>query len=214
MADSLIPLLILTTDDLLWSRWSQAVAHRWLPARGRGLPDAVRWAAQQRQLVLLDAELPRLPAWPDPAWGQVLPAVRLVVASSRPDDERGSQALSAGASGYCHAYMPPSALGTVLDVVASGGVWMGRSLVSRLLQGVHARLPDTGTEWAAGLTGRERSVARRAAMGESNQQIADALSITERTVRAHLSAVFDKLDVGDRLQLALRVHGITAGVAC
>jgi DNA-binding NarL/FixJ family response regulator len=38
--------------------------------------------------------------------------------------------------------------------------------------------------------------------------IADALGITERTVKAHLKAVFEKLEVTDRLQLALRVHGV------
>ena len=53
-------------------------------------------------------------------------------------------------------------------------------------------------------------MARYAASGQSNAQIADALGITERTVKAHLSAVFEKLEVTDRLQLALRVHGISA----
>ena len=51
-------------------------------------------------------------------------------------------------------------------------------------------------------------MARLAAVGYSNAEIAQKLLITERTVRAHLSAVFDKLQVDDRLQLALKVHGI------
>jgi DNA-binding NarL/FixJ family response regulator len=51
-------------------------------------------------------------------------------------------------------------------------------------------------------------VARYVALGHSNQSIADSLGITERTVRAHISAIFEKLGVTDRLMLALRVHGI------
>ncbi|MBN9401292.1 MAG: helix-turn-helix transcriptional regulator, partial [Burkholderiales bacterium] len=54
----------------------------------------------------------------------------------------------------------------------------------------------------------ERDVARYVALGHSNQSIADSLGITERTVRAHISAIFEKLGVTDRLMLALRVHGI------
>ncbi len=45
-------------------------------------------------------------------------------------------------------------------------------------------------------------------MGESNDAIARQLGITPRTVKAHLSAAFEQLGVADRLQLALRVHGV------
>ena len=62
--------------------------------------------------------------------------------------------------------------------------------------------------WATPLTEREREVAQLAAVGDSNLSIALALGITERTVKAHLKAVFEKLDLSDRLQLALRVHGV------
>ena len=69
--------------------------------------------------------------------------------------------------------------------------------------------PDAGSErWSETLTAREKQVALLAAQGASNQRIAEDCDITERTVKAHLSAVFDKLGVTDRLQLALKVHGI------
>ena len=68
---------------------------------------------------------------------------------------------------------------------------------------------DAG-DWDGGLlTERETTAARYAAGGWANAQIAEALGITERTVKAHLSAVFEKLGVSDRLQLALLVHGIS-----
>ncbi|CAB3659611.1 MAG: LuxR C-terminal-related transcriptional regulator [Achromobacter pulmonis] len=205
-----VPVLLITHDDLLWQHWRALDPVRWLAARGRGLADLQRWREQGRMLVVLDSDLPRLPSWHDPAWQAQFAGLRVVVASPSPNDEQGTQVLGAGALGYCHSYAPATALSQALEVVASGGIWMGRSLVTRLLRLVSERAQDSRS-WDNGLlTEREVTVARYAASGQSNAQIADALGITERTVKAHLSAVFDKLEVTDRLQLALRVHGISA----
>jgi DNA-binding NarL/FixJ family response regulator len=57
------------------------------------------------------------------------------------------------------------------------------------------------------LSGREAEVAREVVAGRSNKEIARVLGITERTVKAHLGAIFAKLGVRDRLQLALRLTG-------
>lgn len=205
-----VPVLLVTHDDLLWQHWRALDPARWLAARGRGLADLQRWREQGRALAVLDTGLPRLPSWQDPSWLALLSGLQVVVASPSPNDEQGAQALGAGAQGYCHGYAPTQALAQTLEVVASGGIWMGRSLVTRLLKLVTERAQDAAA-WDNGtLTERETTVARHAASGQSNAQIADALGITERTVKAHLSAVFDKLGVTDRLQLALRVHGISA----
>ena len=58
------------------------------------------------------------------------------------------------------------------------------------------------------LTSRELMVAEQVAKGASNREIAEALDITERTVKAHLSAIFEKLGVRDRVQLALAMNNI------
>lgn len=207
-----VPVLLVTHDDLLWQHWRALDPTRWLAARGRGLADLQRWREQGRVLAVVDTGLPRLPSWQDPSWLPLLSGLQVVVASPSPNDEQGAQALGAGALGYCHGYAPAQALAQALEVVASGGIWMGRSLVTRLLRLVTERAQDAST-WDNGtLTERETTVARYAASGQSNAQIAEALGITERTVKAHLSAVFEKLGVTDRLQLALRVHGISAPV--
>ncbi len=205
-----VPVLLITHDDLLWQHWRGLNPARWLAARGRGLADLQRWREQGRTLAVLDADLPRLPSWQDPIWPTTLADLQLVVASPSPNDEQGTRVLGAGAHGYCHGYASAASLSQALEVVASGGIWMGRSLVSRLLKLVAERAQDTPS-WDGGvLTDREITVARYASSGQANAQIAEALGITERTVKAHLSAVFDKLGVTDRLQLALLVHGISA----
>ncbi len=202
------PVLFLTHDDLLWKHWSALDGQGWLPARGRTLADLARWREQRRGLVVLDLDLPRLPAMGSEPWNEATAGLKVVVASARPHDEQGTKALAAGAVGYCHAYAPIAALSQVLGVVGAGEIWMGRSLVQRLLRLVDSRAGKEQTWHNDVLTERENMVARQAAIGDSNQEIATALGITERTVKAHLSAVFEKLGVSDRLQLALRVHGI------
>ena len=207
------PVLMLTHDDLLWQHLKRVPVAGWLPARGRTWEDLSRWQAQQRRLVVLDAGLPGLPAFDSTEWTSAVDAVDILVASVKPGDEQGRQFLAAGAKGYIHGYLSQEGLDTALKAVANGGVWMGASLLTRLLQQMNrGAAPASRTDtpaWAAKLTPREREVAEHAARGLANQVIADELGITERTVRAHISSVFEKLGVPDRLMLALLVHGIT-----
>lgn len=203
------PVLLITHDDLLWQHWRELDAARWLPARGRTLADLERWREQRRTLVVLDADLPRLPHWKASSWPALMSGLQVIVASANPNDDQGTLALGAGAQGYCHSYKPVRALAQVLEFVSSGETWMGRSLVRRLLQLVSER-GQPSSNWTQGLlTEREAAVAHRAAYGQANAEIGEALGITERTVKAHMSAVFEKLGVSDRLQLALLVHGVS-----
>ncbi|MDR0215753.1 MAG: response regulator transcription factor [Comamonas sp.] len=208
-----LPVLMLTQDAALWQHWQQIADAQWLPARGSSLVDLERWKQKSRSLVVIDAALPQLPEWSNPRWTEMVGDMKLLVLSTRPSDEVARQALTAGCCGYAHAYSTPTTLTNILHSIASGNIWMGRSLLQRLLQDVDARLPEPSMQWADQLSRREQEVARFAAMGESNSEIAERLSISERTVRAHLSAIFEKLQVQDRLMLALKVHGIGSGQA-
>ena len=124
--------------------------------------------------------------------------------STLPED-RGEHSLSAQ-TGIGATVKWKGELG-LNPVVASGELWVGRVLMKRLLNAVNTRFP-TAPAWSAALTEREAQVARSAAEGASNAEIGERLGITERTVKAHLTAIFDKLQVGDRVQLALKVHGL------
>lgn len=137
--------------------------------------------------------------------------VRIIALHDEPNDENGLAALSSGAAGYANAHAAPQVLQTIESVVRSDGLWVGESLLSRLLRSF-AAAPASPSAAAtesnaniAKLTEREREVALKVARGESNKEIARELAVSERTVKAHLTAVFDKVGVRDRLQLAIQL---------
>ncbi len=134
---------------------------------------------------------------------------RVIALSARPQDEEAFALLSEGARGYCHAEAVPEQLQEVAAVVNSGGYWMPPGLVQRLLNAAAQRsvaTPQPSVDNFDQLTQREYSVAVNVGKGLNNKEIAEALDITERTVKAHLTAIFEKLDLRDRVQLALVVN--------
>lgn len=156
-----------------------------------------------------------------PLWLDVLaqllrlqPGVRVVVLSSVPDQTEGLRAINQGARGYCHLYAAPEMLQDVGNVIAQGGLWLGPELVDRIVAATRelldrspAAAESLPTVNLSALSARELEVARAVAAGSSNREVAEALFISERTVKAHLGAVFEKLGVRDRLQLALQLSG-------
>lgn len=151
---------------------------------------------------------------------QVLPGAPVVVVSGQPHPLEGLDALDKGARGYTHAYAVPALLQEVALVVEHGGLWVGPDLMRRLVASTHAalaRLPVApaaaavapGQNAWAQLSAREAEVANAVSAGRSNKEVAALMHISERTVKAHLGAVFEKLGVRDRLQLVLRLSAST-----
>lgn len=127
-----------------------------------------------------------------------------------PKEEEAFSLLKAGVQGYCHVEAAFEQLREIALVVEHGGLWMPPDLMLRLLAVSTRVIPSVAPEVPQlnDLTSRELMVAEQVAHGASNREIAEALEITERTVKAHLSAIFDKLGVRDRVQLALRMNNI------
>ena len=131
---------------------------------------------------------------------------KIVVLANVPHQAEAALAISEGAMGYCHAYSAAAVLVEVKAVVTHGGIWLGQDMLQYLIgtsrQLVAAR-PETVSAALELLTPREREVSQQASVGLTNKEIARKFNITERTVKAHLSASFERLGVKDRLQLAL-----------
>lgn len=134
------------------------------------------------------------------------PDCPVVVLTTLPGQDLALSALELGARGVCHALAVPVVLREVAAVVSHGGLWVGAELVQRMLAAVGGRLGVTDQvdeEVLASLSEREAAVARLVVAGQSNKEVAQKLGITERTVKAHLSSIFAKLGVRDRMQLML-----------
>jgi two-component system nitrate/nitrite response regulator NarL len=128
---------------------------------------------------------------------------RVVLLSAQPDEREAVRAFRAGVSGYAHSHAVPALLRDVGRTLEHGGLWLGESLMRRLLS---ATADVLAAQAAPGLSAREAEVAMAVAAGHSNKEVALVLGITERTVKAHLGTIFEKLGVRDRLQMAVRLN--------
>jgi len=194
-------------DGALRSRWQQAFEDcRAVPQ----VADAGRSNAPEVRVLWLDASaLDRVER--DARLKQaLLRGFRVVVMSATPSEQDAFQCLNLGATGYCHVEAAPEQLREINVVVSHGGLWMLPELVQRLMS-LSLRVvprPAPRRPELDHLTARELMVAEQVALGASNQEIAQRLEISERTVKAHLSSTFDKLGVRDRVQLALAMNNI------
>jgi DNA-binding NarL/FixJ family response regulator len=137
------------------------------------------------------------------------PAGRIFLLSDQPDHEEGFAFLKMGIVGYGNTYISGERLTEAVHVITSGGVWLGQKVIQQLIREAHKNSENGGEKIEAKLavlTPKERRVADLVARGETNLEIAADLAISERTVKAHLTSIYEKLHVGNRLSLALLVN--------
>jgi len=138
------------------------------------------------------------------------PRSRIFLLSDQPNEEEGLTFLKLGIVGYANTYISPERLTEAVRVISSGAVWLGQKVMQRLILDSYARAKEKAVSESekklAVLTKREREIANLVAQGQSNLEIAANLDITERTVKAHLSSVYEKTGTGSRLNLALLIN--------
>jgi DNA-binding NarL/FixJ family response regulator len=138
---------------------------------------------------------------------QVAPHTRVLLLSADVTDSDLRDALRFGARGLVLKSSAAELILKAIRSVMAGEYWISRDLVGKLARAFADSKPITPAA-AAGhdpLTAREREVARLLADGMSNREIANALSISEDTVKHHLTHAFNKTGVSSRVELALRV---------
>jgi NarL family two-component system response regulator LiaR len=119
------------------------------------------------------------------------PSVKVVALTASTDEARMMGALRAGAAGYVRKDAEPETLLAAVRAVARGKTYIDPSVSGQILR---AAAPSED------LTPREIEVLRQLALGRSNKEIADALSIGDETVKTHVGNVFSKLQVENRAQ--------------
>ncbi len=132
------------------------------------------------------------------------PTAKVMVLSDAPTFEEGSALLPLGIRCYGNTYIHIKHLMQAIMTIESGAVWLYPAFMRQLIHGVSSAAKNRQTLLDR-LTDRERETALLVKEGKSNKEIAKALNITERTVKQHMSNIFEKLGVSDRLSLAMKL---------
>jgi DNA-binding NarL/FixJ family response regulator len=139
------------------------------------------------------------------------PAVAVLMVSAQDDPAIVRRALAYGAAGYVPKSLDLDGIRTALDAVLSGEVWLPSAL-RIAVDAQPARHEDRDIAGRlARLTPQQIRVLQLLAQGRLNKQIADKLGIQERTVKAHVSAIFERLGVRNRTQAGVLLSSLELG---
>jgi DNA-binding NarL/FixJ family response regulator len=137
------------------------------------------------------------------------PQARILVLTGLRDTEVHRNALRLGAMGIVQKEMAGEVLLKAIQKVHAGEAWLDRSSIANLLSeiaDVDSSRPDPEVARIAALSPREREVITLIGEGLNNKKIAERLKISETTVRHHLTSIFAKLGVSDRLELLVYAY--------
>lgn len=175
------------------------------------------WRAKtsEKGLVLIDAQADGFTGMQNISdLKRINQGLKVLIMTTELSTEDELSALAAGASGSCKSNLLPDKIRQIFTTVQDGGVWISSTGLPHLLQRLkrleeltkkNSQKNETGQQHdkIQSLTPREREIVELVASGDCNKIIANKLNIADRTVKAHLSVIFQKLKVNDRLQLAL-----------
>ena len=138
------------------------------------------------------------------------PPPQVIVLTTFQADEQVMSALRAGANGFLVKDTPPAEIINAVRVVATGDAIISpsvtRILLSHFSDAEASERRRAAAQRLAALTDREREVAAAIGSGASNAEVAASLFMSEATVKAHVSRLFTKLNVVNRVQIAIVVH--------
>lgn len=165
----------------------------------------------QPDVILMDINMPGLNGIR--ATGHILekqPATRIIMLTMLEDDASVFHAMRAGARGYLLKGADPQEVLSVIRAVADGQALFGPAIAARLMHyfkelSAKPAVSQAGIPFPE-LTEREMDVLRLIAQGLNNQEIAQKLFLSPKTVRNHITNIFSKLQVADRAQAIVRAR--------
>ncbi len=167
-----------------------------------GLDVIKKVASLKPDVILMDLKMPNLDGIE--ATRRVVaehPQVKILILTTFETDSYVLQALRAGASGYVLKDAHIDSIVSSILAVISGERVMASAVVNRVIEMLSGN--STPKEFYDGLTGREIEILKLIAIGQANAQIARRLDISDKTVRNHVSNMYEKLHIYDRSQAVL-----------
>jgi len=172
-----------------------------------GGEEAVRLSQQlQPDILLLDLAMPGVSGMDALAELSAAPTpVRIILLTAAIEKAEIVKALQLGAAGVVLKSAPTDLLFKSIRSVIAGQHWIGRDAVTDLVQALRAQLepPEKPARERFRLTPRELEITSAVVSGLSNKEIARKFSLSEDTVKHHLTNIFDKMGASNRLELAL-----------
>jgi len=200
--------LILADDHEMFRQGLKSLLLRQRGVRIVGEVETVAALLQQAaaipcDILLLDLQLDR---WVLDEIATLADLTRVLVLTANENVGTALSAMRLGARAIVHKRFAVQTLMTAIRTVADGFVWMPPNLQSEIVGQQHTVPPGS-------LTKRELEIVRHVASGLRNIEVARLLAITDNTVKTHLNNIFQKLELRDRVQLALYAvqNGLVAG---
>jgi len=178
--------------------------------------EAIRYALEtQPDIILMDIQMPELDGVE--ATKEILseyPEAKVIILTMYRQDTYVFEAIKAGAMGYMLKDADANDLIAAIRRVANGETLLNADIAASILDDfgkVVLEMPDNHDQKLSELTERETAILRYLAKGVSNQEIAEALNVSEKTIRNRLSEIFSKLRINNRTQAAL--YALKEGIA-
>src|SRR6185312_7570337 len=172
--------------------------------------EVVRLAKKLRpDVILMDIKLPHLDGVSATRLiRKELPATNVLILSSYEDEAHVMESIQAGANGYLSKMLPAAELVNALKAFANDGVMIPQQVMGKLLQGLRQMSTSEGSP--VSLTKTEIRVLVLLGSGMSNKEIAAKMDCSVKTIKNHLNAIFQKLEVSNRTEAV--VKGIEMGL--
>ena len=208
-------ILIAATDEQkanLWTQWLSSFELYEKTALDKRQLDMCMKKVQLELLIVHESVLGTEGVNEIAALHDLRPETKIIILTPEFDPREELSAVLFGAKAYLHDQLEEEAFLKVISRVLEGEIWVDRKFVSRLISEIEDITKQRHEEAAeiekgiASMTPREGEIAELIATGASNRRIAEKLSISERTVKAHLGVIFKKIGINDRLQLALYMN--------
>lgn len=193
-------LYIIADDDRVMERWKN-VLREWKPRTSFQMLSTFE---VDSIILILDKAIPDN----DTALFEKLFKQRVMILSMTPSFSDAQKFLQLGAMGYGNAMMHEYHLQSAYQALAEGKVWLHPDFISLMISQIRDKndAEEKSSTHLDSLSKREQEVALMLGNGATHQEISDTLDITVRTVKAHATSIYQKLDVKDRLALSLLLH--------